>query len=149
MHDIINNIGVALLAAPQTVQAAALESAPLDTRGTGAAALVVLVGNIGDTLGPSDRLDLKIEHADDNGSGAPAAFAACADADVLYHEALAAGLFKAVDENADEQKRYVIGYRGTKRFVRIVATPVSLSSGGPVAVLGLTGNASHLPVDNT
>ncbi len=48
-----------------------------------------------------------------------------------------------------EAKRYVIGYRGGKRFVKVTATPVSLSTGGPIAMIALKGATAQKPVVNT
>lgn len=148
MHDIVNNIAVDLALAPQTVQAAAVHTGNIDMQGAEALAVVVAVGNIADTLDASNRIDLVIEHADDNGSGAPAAYAACTDADVLNAANLQAGKFLSIDEAGKENARHVIGYRGGKRFVRVTATPVSLETGGPVALLVLKGLAAQKPVAN-
>ncbi len=149
MHDLVNNIGIEQSLMPQTIQASALDTGDLDTQGAEALAVVLLVGNIVDTLSGSDRIDVKIEHADDDGSGSPDSYAACTDEDVLNFTGLSSGQFLSIDSSGEEQKRYVIGYRGGKRFVKVTATPVSLSTGGPVAFLALKGNLSQLPVDNT
>lgn len=148
-HDIVNNIGVELSLAPQTIQAAALNSGNIDMRGAEALAVVILAGNIVDTLDSTHRIDVKIEHADDNGAGSPAAYAACTDEDVLNATGLTAGQFLSIDDTAKEQKRHVIGYRGGKRFVKVTATPVTLTTGGPIAMLALKGSLNQLPVDNT
>jgi hypothetical protein len=89
---------------------------------------------------------VKIEHAEDDGSGAPGAYAPCGDEDVLNFANLDAGKFLVIDEAAKENRRHVIGYRGGKRFVKVTATPAGLATGGPVAMLGITGNINQLPV---
>ena len=149
MHDIVHNIAVEQSAMPQTIQASAINTGNIDMQGADALAVVVLVGNIADTLDASHRIDVKIEHAEDDGTGAPAAYAACADSDVLNASGLSSGVFLSVDAAGKEQKRHVVGYVGGKRFVKVTATPVSLSTGGPIALLALKGNVHQLPVDNT
>jgi len=149
MHDIVNNIRVEQLFPPQTIQSTALNSGNIDCRGFSTMAVILAVGNIADTLDASHRIDVKIEHADDDGTGSPASYAACGDEDVLNASGLTAGLFLSIDATDKEQARHVIGYRGGKRFVKVTATPVSLTTGGPVAMLCLKGSASVLPVANT
>lgn len=83
LHDIVSNIALEQSLNPQTIQGSALNSGNVDCRAFGAVAIAVLVGNIADTLGASNRIDLKIEHADDDGSGSPGAYSACTDDDVL------------------------------------------------------------------
>lgn len=149
LHDIANNIAVEQALAPQTIQALALNSGDIDCRGFSAVAVVLAVGNIGDTLDASNRIDVKIEHADDDGTGAPAAYAACTDEDVQNATGLSSGKFLSIDDAAKESSRHVIGYRGGKRFVKVTATPVSLETGGPVAMLALKANPAQAPVSNT
>ena len=149
MHDIVNNIGISQVLMPQTIQAAALNSGNIDLQGAEALAVVLLVGAVADTLDSTHRIDVKIEHADDDGTGAPGAYAACADADVLNFTGLSSGQFLSIDTSGEKQKRYVIGYVGKKRFVKVTATPVTLTTGGAIAMLALKGNLNQLPVTNS
>lgn len=149
IHDLVNNVLVEQSLSPQTIQGAALNSGNVDMRGAGAAMIAVLVGNIVDTLGVSNRIDLKIEHADDDGTGNPAAYAACTDEDVLNYSGLVSGVFLAMNANGMKSKRYAIGYRGGKRFVKVTATPVSLATGGPIAIVALKGLTTQKPVSNS
>ncbi len=149
MHNIVNNICIEQSLMPQTIQASALNTGNIDLQGAEALAVVILVGNIADALDGSHRIDVKIEHADDDGTGAPGSYAACADEDVLNATGLSSGIFLSVDAAGKEQKRHVVGYVGGKRFVKVTATPVSLSTGGPIALLALKGNLHQLPVTNS
>jgi hypothetical protein len=149
MHDIVNNIGVAQLLMPQTIHSSELDTGAIDTQGADIQSIVVLVGNITDTLSGTVRVDLSIEHADDNGSGSPEAFAACTDSDVLNFTGLTSGIFASVNASGLAEKRYVIDYIGGLRFVKVIATPVGLTNGGPIAMLGLQGNLHELPAVNT
>ncbi|MEZ0226541.1 MAG: hypothetical protein ACAH83_18435 [Alphaproteobacteria bacterium] len=149
MHDLVNNLSLSQNLNPQTIQAAALDTGNIDCQGAGMLAVVLLVGNIVDTLDATHRIDCKIEHADDNGAGAPGAYAACTDDDVLNFANLSSGQFLSIDAANKEQKRHVIGYRGAKRFVKVTATPVSLTTGGPIAMLAIKGNLNQTPASNT
>jgi hypothetical protein len=149
MHNISSNILLTQSAMPQTIQASAVNTGDIDTQGAGSVSVAVLVGNIVDSLSSSVRIDLKIEHADDDGTGNPAAYAACTDANVLNFTGLSSGVFQSINGNTLDQKRYVIDYIGGLRFVKVTATPVSLTTGGPIALLSLKGNLHTLPANNS
>ncbi len=148
MHDLVNNIAVMQSVMPQVIAAAALSTGNIDTQGADIQSFVVLVGNIADVLSGAVRIDLSISHADDDGTGNPAAFSGCADTDVLNFTGLTSGIFASVNAAAAAEKRYVIDYIGGKRFVKVIATPVGLVTGGPVAVLSLQANLHTLPAVN-
>lgn len=149
MHNLVNNISIGQLVNPQTIQASALNTGDIDMQGAEALSVVLLVGNIADSLDGTHRIDVKIEHADDDGAGSPDSYAACEDADVLNFSGLSSGVYLSIDGSAKKQKRHVIDYVGGKRFVKVTATPVSLTTGGPVAILALKANLSQVPVSNT
>lgn len=148
MHDLVNSLSFTQSLMPQTIQGSALDSGSIDMQGCDTLAVALLVGNIADTLDAAHRIDVKIEHADDDGTGAPGAYAACTDADVLNFANLSAGKFLSIDGSAKKQKRYVIGYTGGLRFVKVTATPVSLSTGGAIAMLALKGALHQTPAVN-
>jgi len=149
MHDIVNNIGVTQCLMPQTITSSALSTGNIDTQGADIQSVVVLVGNINDTLSGSVRIDLSIQHADDDGMGNPTSFAACDDTDVLNFSGLTSGIFESINASGLKQKRYVIDYIGGLRFVKVIATPVGLTNGGPIAMLGLKANLHQLPAVNS
>lgn len=149
MHDLVNSLSILQSLKPQVIQSAALDTGNIDMQGAEALSIVVLVGDIDDTLDATHRIDVKIEHAEDDGAGAPASYAACTDDDVLNFTGLSAGKFLAIDAAGKEQKRHVIGYRGGRRFVKVTATPVTLTNGGPIALLAIKGNTSYKPQTNT
>lgn len=149
MQDLVNSLSIIQCLGPQAVQAEAVDSGDIDMQGAETLAVVVMVGDIGETTDADNRLDLKIEHADDDGTGEPEEYAACTDEDVLNFENLTSGVFASINDADKEDKRHVIGYRGGKRFVKVTATPVSLAVGGPVAMLALKGQLSQKPQDNS
>lgn len=145
MHDLINSVAVIQTVTPQTVLATPVVGTAIDMRGAESLAVIVAVGAIGDTLDASNRLDVKIEHADDDGAGNPTAYTACSDTDVIGANGLSGGIFLSVNAGAKASKRYTLGYTGGKRFVRLTATPVSLETGGPIAILAIKGNLAQSP----
>ena len=146
MKDLHSNVAVVQALTPQTVQASAVNSGNIDKQGFDSLEIIVPVGNIVTALTATEKLELKIEHADDDGTGAPGAYAACADTDVLGFTGLAAGVFKVLDADTKDQKTYAIGYVGSRRFVKVTVTPTSITTGGPVAILVLKGSPSIAPV---
>lgn len=149
MHNLISNVVVTQAITPQLITSSALNTGNIDLQGAEDLTLAVLVGDIADTTSGSVKVAFKLEHADDDGTGAPGAYGSCADADVLNFTSLSSGVFLTVDAAGKESKRYVIGYRGGKRFVKLTATPTGLTNGGPIAVVALKNNIAQLPVDNT
>lgn len=146
MKDIYNNVAVVQALTPATVQAAAVNSGNIDMQGYNSLTVVVAVGAIVTALTATEKLALTIEHADDDGTGAPAAYAACADADVLGFTGLVDGLFKTLNADTMDSKTYPIGYVGGKRFVKVTVTPTSITTGGPVGITALKGHPSFAPV---
>lgn len=136
---------------PQTIQASALNSGNIDTQGYESLTVAILVGDVADTLpgSPAGKMELMIEHAADDGTGSPGAYAACTDSEVIGFTGLTTGIFQTIDTDAEDNRRYAIGYRGGNRFVRVTATPTNLSSGGPIAMLAVKGHPHTAPVDNS
>lgn len=148
MRDIVNNTHLLQVIHPQMISAAALNTGHIDLLGADSLMVAVLVGNISETLSGTAKIDLKIEHADDNGAGAPATYTNCTDDDVLNASGLVNGIYMSIDANAKENKRHVIGYRGAKRFVRVTLTPTGLTTGGAVAAMAVRGDLSQAPAVN-
>lgn len=149
MHNLTSNLLIEQVLKPQVIIGSALNSGNIDTQGVGALSVAVLVGLSGDTLSGSVHIALKIEHADDNGSGAPGSYAACTDDDVLNITGLSSGVFVDIDSGSEDEKRYVLDYIGGKRFVKVTATPTGLTNGTPIAMLTLKGNLTQKPADNS
>lgn len=145
MHDLINSVSVLQVIAPQNIQAGPVNGAVIDMQGAESLAVIAAIGNIADALDATHRLDLKIEHADDNGQGQPGSYAACTSAD-LIGAAATGGVFAAVDAAGKKNARHTVAYNGGKRFVRVSAVPVSLATGGPAAVIAIKGNLAQRPV---
>lgn len=120
MRDLFSNIGAVAALAP-AVQSAAASGAAIDTLGFGSVAFIV---NTGAIVGAGD-FGAKVQESDTDQSGD----FADASADM-------------VDSNApatlEAASTYKLGYRGHKRFVRVVLTKAGGTSiaAGAAAVLG-------------
>ena len=148
MQDLNSNVAPVHAIAAQTISQAggALVSGNVDLAGFNAAQLVVHYGDI-DEMGASPQgaaqIAVKLEHADDDGSGAPAAYAEVSAADVTGAGSVAAGVVATV---VSDLTPTAVGYLGDKRFLRITLTPTGLTNGGPVGVLVNKGHPRHAPV---
>lgn len=96
-------------------------AAGIDTTGFDALEFIVSLGDSGDTLSGSLKVDMKIEHSDtDSGY---AAVTSADDVIVGSNPRVAApdsnGIFATVDAPAEDQTLFRIGYRGSKKFVRV------------------------------
>lgn len=154
MHDSDSrNLGVLGLA-PVVIQGSALNTGNIDLKGFDSALVLVLAGIITEMQTPVSPLlgtiVFKIQHAEDN-DGSPAAYADCADADVVGATGLSSGEFLTFTEgtSADDLSVNQISYIGGRRFIKITATPDDISAGGPIAIPVIKGHALHGPAGAT
>lgn len=106
----------------------------IDTANFHSLEFVICVGTLSDADATVTAL---LEHGDaSNLSDA----AAVADADMLGTEALAGLTF------ADDNETRKIGYKGSKRYVRLTMTPANNDAGSiPIAAIALQGNPRKAP----
>ncbi len=148
MHDLNSNLAPFQALPAQTINqgTGALVSGNVDLAGFNAAQIVVHFGTIvemGASPTGAAQIAVRLEHADDNGSGAPGAYANVTDADVTGVSGVAAGL---VASPSSDLVPATVGYVGDKRFIRATLTPTGLTSGGPVGVIVNRGHPRHAPV---
>ena len=143
--DLYNNVLPTRALQIQTITGSPLNTGDVDLAGYYSAQVVVDFGDI-DEMGTSPvgsaKIDIKLEHADDDGTGAAGAYAnvAAADIDGLTPSS---GVVATVTTDANE---VVFGYVGSRRFVRVTLTPTALTIGGPVGVWAMDGHAHLAPV---
>lgn len=121
MKDMKHNIEVAQAVAPAVQSASKTDASIVDLQGAGSAAVVVNTGAIvGDGL-----FVAKLVHGDDSGLSDGV-------------DATADDLLGAFPTALDENSSYAVGYRGGKRYVRVVLTKTSGTSiaAGAVIVKG-------------
>ncbi len=148
MQDLNSNLAPVQALTAQTINQAsgALVSGNVDLAGFNAAQVVVHFGEIiemGASPVGSAQIAVKLEHADDDGSGAPSTYANVTDADVTGVSGIAAGV--VASPNSDLAP-VTVGYVGDKRFIRATLTPTGLTTGGPVGVIVNRGHPRHAPV---
>lgn len=127
MRDIVHNIGAVQAIAP-AVLAATTTSAALDLLGFDSAAFVVNTGSI---VGAGD-FTAKVQESDTTTAGD-------------FTDVAASHLHGALPASLAADSVVKVGYRGFKRYVRLVLTKNSGTSIGAGAVLVL-GHASERPV---
>ena len=142
--DLANNLKSLQLYKPQvnTSNATTVNSTEHDLATTQGAMIQVCVGTSADTLSGSLKYDFALQHSDTSGSG----FANVTSAtDVSYGTVDASGIFATVDDAAEDDANYQIGYAGTKRYVRVnIVAAGNHSSGTPLAINIITQKI-HLP----
>ena len=127
-RDIRNNLAVVQLLAPQDTKGATTNSASVDTKGYGACGIVVSVGALtGEDA--TNYVSLAMQESDQ----ADAGFADVDSTDLI-------GAFASLNAAGKANSVQFVGYRGTKRYLRVVATKhgttVSASIIGANAILG-------------
>lgn len=145
MKDLYHNVLPTRALQIQTIQGAALVSGDIDLKGFEAAQVFVDFGDI-DEMGTSPQgtaqIAVKLEHAEDDGSGAPAAYADVTLAEVIGTASVAAGVVATVTDDSSPVR---FGYVGERRFIKVTLTPTALVNGGPVGVWVERGHARHAP----
>lgn len=145
MYDLHNNIDVVRAIQAQTITGSALVSGDLDLQNCAACKLVVDFGDIAE-MGASPegaaQIAIKLEHADDDGTGAAGTYANVTANDVVGPASVAAGV---VSTPVSDLVPVEFGYVGMKRFIRVTLTPTGLATGGPVVVHLLKGMLKDKP----
>ncbi|MFQ5954715.1 MAG: hypothetical protein ACE5JZ_06610 [Kiloniellales bacterium] len=145
MRDLHNNIAHAVAVAPQVISGSNLTSGNIDLQDFNSAEVVAFLGDI-DELGGSPvgaaKLEMKLEHADDDGTGSPGTYANVALADVLGPTSVSSGI---VASTTTDQNILAVGYVGEKRFIRVTLVPTGLTNGGPVSAWVTKGHPRHAP----
>jgi hypothetical protein len=139
MRDLMNNVDVRQAIAPVAARTdnTAIVSSIIDVRGFDAMMFAISIGTNTDA---DVTFTVLVEEGDaSNLSDA----AAVADADLNGTEALAGFQF---DDDTEARK---IGYRGSKRYVRLTITPANNGAGNIfVAALAILGFPSLAPTAN-
>ena len=149
MMDLHNNISHDIAATPKTIVNSGspenIVSGDIDLQGFNSAEVVAFIGDI-DELGGSPvgsaKIDLKLEHAEDDGSGSPDTYSNVALADVIGPSSVTSGI---VASTTSDQTFLEVGYRGDRRFLRVSLIPTGLPNGGPVAAWVERGHPRHAP----
>lgn len=134
MHDLKNNLKVSpsLLPATRTADA---NGTGVDLAGYNGALCVFTFGASGDTLSGTVYVAGVVQESDDNST-----FTDVADADLIGTEPL-------VNDPAEDDAAYVVGYKGAKRYIRCKLDFTGTHTNGiPCATSVIAGNPRHAPV---
>ena len=117
--------------------------ASIDAFGYETVAFTAIVGASGDTLSCSVKVELEVEHSDDNST-----WADCANADIKTAvTGTNTGTFAVIDDAAEDDAIYSVQYIGGKRYVRIVANLTGTHPNGiPIGAVAVLSGARELPV---
>lgn len=145
--DIFNNTKFVQLLAPQVINNTDTNSSVLDTQGFERRQIIVALGDL-TGLDADSTLELLLQESDDTVSvnfvAVPVA-AMLRDVTGLSNVATA-GLFKTLNDAAEDQIVAVVEYIGSKRYIR-ARLDFTTGTGGitaaPVAILGVLTEARH------
>jgi len=107
-----------------------------------AVTFMVLVGESGDTLSGSVKIELEIEDSDDDSS-----FSDAADADVQgYVAGTNDGCFAVIDAAAEDDVVAIATYHGSARYARCVINVTGTHTNGtPIGAIAIRHGADYLP----
>lgn len=124
------NVSVSQLLDPATLTADA-NSASVDLIEHDSVLFIVNVGESGDTLSGSVKIELEIETSDDDST-----FADAADADLSSSvSGTNNGTFAVIDADAEDDAVYTVAYLGRERYARVVVNVTGTHTNGtPISV---------------
>jgi len=139
MKDLANNL-IAVQSLAPAVRTADANGTGVDLQGFEGAMVIFDIGAEGDTLSGSVKVDVKLEHSDDDSSYS----AVVSNNDITDGSIDSNGIWATFDDNAESPAVVSIGYVGGKRYVRAVADFTgSHSSGTPMSAMVMKGFARH------
>jgi len=144
-----SDVGVATLLVPliRTADAVPADGSGLDLANCDSAELIFLIGANGDTYSSTDKLELEVQESDTDVDGS---YTAVANADLTnYVTGTNVGTIKVLTADANCAQSYVVGYRGSKRYIRgRFNFSGTHSTGTSVALLGLKGRNRMQPANS-
>lgn len=142
MRDLHSHLSVAVAIAAATLTD---DNTPvaIDLRGFNSAEIVLAVGAGGITFSGTNKIEFKLTHSDDDST-----YDAVVAGDMLgAAEVTAGGVFKALKAAHATAAAYRFGYRGGRRYLKLLADfGGTHGTGTPLAAVVLLGHGSDLPV---
>jgi hypothetical protein len=111
IHNLMSAV-TSLKAANRTADA---NGTGVDLQGYEGAEVIANVGLSGDTLSGTVKIALELEESDDDST-----YTDVADADMLGETGAGSGEFALIDDPAEDELTYKVGYIGAKRYIRVV-----------------------------
>ena len=114
----------------------------IDSQGFSSVVHVVNVGAPGITFSTTNKVDIELEHSDDNATFTDVT----SNTDVTGGTVDSSGVFQTIDANGDCNKVYAIGYVGGKRYSRVVLNFSGTHGSNTIfGVMGVKGHPLHGP----
>jgi hypothetical protein len=153
-RDLHSNIAIVTHVAAQAITATNTPSDGVDLKGFGAAEFLISVGAVANIANsPQPSWSFKLQESDSESSG----FTDVTEAgDVLTGSAKSpvtapdssTGVFLTIDDAAEDETTYRVGYIGTKRYVRVVATAANTPGSTPYSVVAVLGHPDLAPTQD-
>jgi len=141
MRDLASGLAAGYTLTPATRNADATGTG-IDLRGFGSAALLLLIGIGGITFDGSNKIELVLEHSDDDSVYAPVTAA-----DVRGVAVTGSGIVKALTVAHAAASITELGYLGGRRYLRLSADFTGThGTGTPMAAVVLRGHPGSAPV---
>lgn len=142
MRDLKNNIGVVQSLVP-AVRTADANGDAVDLQGFESATVVIDMGAEGITLSGTDKIEIELEHSDDNSTWTDVT----SSNDVIGATPDSGGKIATFDANGEIPAISAVGYIGGKRYIRAVANfSGTHGTGTPFSVSVIKGHYRHNPV---
>lgn len=131
---VVQAIGAAVLSADNT-------PAAIDLQGYNAAEIVLAIGVGGITFDATNKIEFKLTHSDDDST-----YVDVTDDDVLGVSSVTDGIIKALTSAHGTAAAYRFGYRGDKRYLKLLADfSGTHGTGTPVAAMVIKGHGYNQP----
>ena len=142
-RDLYSDLGVTQLKDPVVVTAD-FNSASIDTQNFESLMLAASIGLSGDTLSGSVKIEMEVEESVDD-----SVWTDVANADLMqFVTGTNVGTFALIDAAAEDETVYITGYKGSKRYVRVVGNVTGTHTNGtPIGVVALRGDPHVGPVN--
>ena len=142
MKDLKNNIGVVQSLAPAERNSDA-NGTGVDLQGFESATVVIDMGAEGITLSSTNKIEIELEHSDDNATYTDVT----SSADVIGATPDSNGVIATFDDPAEAPAISSVGYIGGKRYIRAVANfSGTHGTATPLGVSVIKGHARKNPV---
>lgn len=143
MEDVHSGMNVTLAFGP-AVLAADNTPAAIDLQGYRAAEIVLAIGAGGITFDSTNKIEFKVTHSDDD-----SIYSNVADADLLGVSSTTGGIIKSLVAAHASAGVYRFGYRGGKRYLKILADfSGTHGTGTALACIVARMRATKSPVTN-
>jgi len=144
MRDLYNNVKAVAVLDPISCANGDSKEKELDLAGFNSALIGWHVGLTGSALSGSNYWTMKLEHADDDGTGVAGSYAAVEAKDVLGVTP-ATGIIFTVDADTEDNALYSCGYVGGKRFIKITIAETGTGPTIPLSAFVIKGHPQDAP----